>query len=221
MILGAFLGAVISGPLGHYYGRKVGIWAAVLTSYLSISIMIVTTNLGALYFARIVVGVSNGIPSLQKFTLIAGLFIAFCVLYLTETSPGHLRGAVVSAFQMYLVVGQIIGSVVDNYTQVRFDRLSYQIPLIVLYAVPVFFTALLLWIPDTPRWLLQKDRVEDAKSALYKLHGRTTAETVISEQLADIQAAIKAEEAQGGIAFFDLFRGTDLVLPGRSLSFDC
>lgn len=112
---------------------------------------------------------------------------------------------------MYLVVGQIIGSVVDNYTQVRFDRLSYQIPLIVLYAIPVAFTLLVLWIPDTPRWLLQKDRVEDAKAALYKLHGQSTAQTVISEQLADIQAAIKAEEAQGGIEFLDLFRGTDLV----------
>lgn len=140
----------------------------------------------------------------------SGLFIAFCILYLTETSPQHLRAAVVSTFQMYLVVGQIIGSVVDNYTAVRFDRLSYQIPLIVLYAIPVCFTILVLWLPDTPRWLLQKDRVEDAKAALYKLYGPRTPDNIISEQLADIQAAIKAEEAQG-IKFIDLFRGTDLV----------
>ena len=112
---------------------------------------------------------------------------------------------------MYLVVGQIIGSVVDNYTAVRIDRLSYQIPLIVLYAIPVCFTILVLWLPDTPRWLLQKDRVEDAKAALYKLYGPNTPDDIISEQLADIQAAIKAEEAQG-IEFLDLFRGTDLVL---------
>ena len=64
MILGAFVGSVASGPLGHYAGRKSGIWAAVLTSYLSISIMIGTTNIGALYFARIVIGVSNGISFL-------------------------------------------------------------------------------------------------------------------------------------------------------------
>jgi MFS family permease len=209
MILGAFIGAVASGPLGHYFGRKVGLWTAIVTSYISISIMIGTTNIGALYFARIVIGVSNG-NQILLLGLTSGLFIAFCVLYLTEASPQHLRAAMVTTFQMYLVVGQIIGSVVDNYTSVRFDRLSYQIPLIVLYAIPVGFTILVLWLPDTPRWLLQKDRVEDAKTALIKLYGPNTPENIILEQLEDIQAAIKAEEVQG-LEFFDLFRGTDLV----------
>ena len=60
MLLGALLGSWAAGPIGQRLGRRAGIVAAILTSFISISIMIGTTNLGALYFARIVIGVSNG-----------------------------------------------------------------------------------------------------------------------------------------------------------------
>jgi MFS family permease len=139
------------------------------------------------------------------------LFNTFCLLYLSEASPPHLRGAVVAGFQLFLVAGSVLGAVVDNYTAVRVDRLSYQIPLIVLYAVPVLLAFLVLWLPDSPRWLVENGRVEDAKSALQKLQGRDIPETVISQQLAEIDVAIKAEKAMGKVAFLDLFRGTDLV----------
>jgi len=61
MLLGALLGSLASGPIGHTLGRKAGIWGGILTSFISISIMIGTTNIGAIYFARIVIGISNGI----------------------------------------------------------------------------------------------------------------------------------------------------------------
>jgi MFS family permease len=140
-----------------------------------------------------------------------GLFNTFCLLYLSEASPPHLRGGVVAGFQLFLVAGSVIGAVVDNYTAVRVDRLSYQIPLILLYAVPVLLTLLIIWLPDSPRWLIENGRVDDARTALYKLQGRDTPEDIISEQLAEIDVAIKAEKAIGKIAFLDLFRGTDLV----------
>ena len=132
-------------------------------------------------------------------------------MYLSEASPPHLRGGVVAGFQLFLVAGSVMGAVVDNYTAVRVDRLSYQIPLIVLYAVPVLLTLLILWLPDSPRWLIENGRVDDARTALYKLQGRDTPGNIISEQLAEIDVAIKAEKAIGKIAFLDLFRGTDLV----------
>jgi MFS family permease len=93
-----------------------------------------------------------------------GLFNTFCLLYLSEASPPHLRGGVVAGFQLFLVAGSVIGAVVDNYTAVRVDRLSYQIPLIVLYAVPVLLTLLILWLPDSPRWLIENGRVDDSSS---------------------------------------------------------
>jgi len=133
------------------------------------------------------------------------------VLYLSEAAPAHLRGAMVTGFQAYLLIGQILGSVVDNYTQVRTDRLSYQIPLIVLYIVPVFLSLVNLIIPESPRWLLEKDRVEDAKVALLKLYGNGVPESLIDAQIKETSAAIQAEKALGHVDLIELFCGTDLV----------
>jgi MFS family permease len=61
MLLGSLVGSFLSGPIGQKFGRRAGLLTAIVTSFIAISVMIGTTSVGALYFARILLGISNGI----------------------------------------------------------------------------------------------------------------------------------------------------------------
>ena len=60
MILGAFLSSMAAGPIAKFVGRKVAIWIACLLCVVSNVVMMTTTSIGALYFARLLIGISNG-----------------------------------------------------------------------------------------------------------------------------------------------------------------
>lgn len=56
MTIGTFVGSLLVGPFSSKFGRRIGLWAASLINLVSTAIMIGTTNLGALYFARFILG---------------------------------------------------------------------------------------------------------------------------------------------------------------------
>ena len=75
MILGAFASSAGAGPIAKFLGRKSSIWVAALICVLSNVIMMTTTSIGAIYFARFLIGIANG------------MLMTFSQLYLQECSP--------------------------------------------------------------------------------------------------------------------------------------
>ena len=56
MTIGTFVGSLLVGPFSSKLGRRWGLWVASLINMISTAIMIGTTHLGALYFARLILG---------------------------------------------------------------------------------------------------------------------------------------------------------------------
>lgn len=56
MTIGTFVGSLSVGPFSSKFGRRHGLWMASLLNCFATAVMIGTTNLGALYFARLVLG---------------------------------------------------------------------------------------------------------------------------------------------------------------------
>lgn len=65
MTIGTFVGSLLVGPFSSRFGRRHGLWTASILNYIATSIMIGTTNLSALYFARFVLGgfAINSVPT--------------------------------------------------------------------------------------------------------------------------------------------------------------
>lgn len=70
MTLGAFLSSSTAGPIAAFMGRKPSIWSASLLCCISNVIMMVTTNINAIYIGRLLLGLANG------------LFMTFSQLYI-------------------------------------------------------------------------------------------------------------------------------------------
>lgn len=192
MTLGAFLSSCSAGVFATKMGRRQCLWMASALCCVSNVVMMTTTSLAGLYAGRLLIGIANG------------WYMTFSQLYIQESTPARYRGLMISVFQIWTSIGTLVGTVVDNATHDLEGKKSYIIPLGIIYAVPVFMSIGLFFIPESPRWLMLVDRPEQANKAMTWL--RPHPETV-AEELAEIQAAIDAEKAvKSSASFMDIWR---------------
>ncbi len=198
MNVGGLTAAIIIYVIGSRTSRRVGLWIACLIGAVAISVQISSRTLGALYAGRLLLGISNG------------FYIPYSVTYMGEVAPSHLRGPIVGMVTFQTSLGALFGILVDNYTNVHLGRSSYQIPLAVMYVIPLFIGVLLLFLPDTPRYYVSRGNYEKAAIAIQRTRGITDTDRIRAEVL-DIKDTYLAEEAlYQGLQLKDMFRGAHL-----------
>ncbi|KAK3342158.1 MFS transporter, partial [Lasiosphaeria hispida] len=186
MTIGTFLGSLLVGPFSSRFGRRHGLWAATLLNFIATGIMLGTTSLGALYLARLILGIS------------VGWFFTFAQVYVNEVAPAHLRGIVFAVYQSQLSIGSIVGAAVDNATHLRDDPDAYRIPLAVFFAAPAIQTIALLFFPESPRWLMTRGKEDAAKSALRRLRNSNIDQIEFDAEFSEIQISTHEQMEQRG-----------------------
>ncbi len=115
--------------------------------------------------------------------------MTFSQIYIQETSPPHLRGVAIGLFQIFISTGSLLGAVVDNFTAKIDGKLCYQIPLAIMFAVPLTLFVGIWFTPESPRWLIGMGRPEAAKNALTRLRGTAADEVTIIKEIGEMQKA--------------------------------
>lgn len=152
-----------------------------------------------MYLGRLVLGIGNG------------FLVTFSNIYTAEASPAHLRAVMVALFSEWVNVGSIVGSVVTNATQARLDRASYQIPVGILFVVPVLLSVGLFFVPESPRYLVHKGRMDEGRRALEALRGDSLRPEELELEWVEMVRGIEEETRLAStIGPLDQFRGTDL-----------
>jgi sugar porter (SP) family MFS transporter len=187
------------GPFSVYYGRRVCYWVGTFFSIAGLFIQIFVTSKGPIYLARLLLGFGNGI------------YVTATILYCSEVAPAHLRGIMVAMFQVTQNIGGLLGAIINNYTAKILNRHCYQIPIAILFIIPVFLSSLMFFIPESPRWLTDHNKHDEAYKALRFLRGKSFPEELLLEELAEIRETIRIEKELAASSHFrDLFRGSDL-----------
>jgi len=195
MTVGAIVGSVLCGPLGVYISRRQGLWLATITCFVSNAIMMGTSNIKAVYFARLLIGIANG------------FFQVFAQLFLQEAAPPHLRGVALALYQWWCSVGTLIGTIVDNFTAPLAGRQSYLIPLGLIYVVPAILSVGIIFIPESPRWLAQNGKFDEARDALVRLRPKKEDELHIDEELNEIKTGLEIEASLSESAsYWDMWK---------------
>ena len=192
MTIGAFTGSLMAGPMALKLGRKSCLWIACVLCCASNGIMIGSTSIGGLYAGRLLIGIANG------------FYMTFAQLYLQEVAPARYRGAAIAAFNTWTSLGALVGTVVDNFTASIAGRDCYIIPLSIIFVVPTLMGIGLFFIPESPRYLMTHNKVEQARKALVWLrpHGSD-----IEAEMAEIEATAAADRDNAkGTGWLDLFR---------------
>ncbi|CAK7229095.1 hypothetical protein SCUCBS95973_007103 [Sporothrix curviconia] len=193
MVLGAFLSSGFAGPTARYIGRKMCIWSAIVLCIVANVIMMTATNIGAMYAGRLLIGLANG------------MLMTYSQLYIQECAPAKYRGMMISAFQVWTSVGSLVGTIIDNFTAPIEGKNSYIIPLAIIYVIPGLLFIALFLIPESPRWLMDQGKYDQARKALHWL--RPYPADVVEAEAQEIQDGLEAERAlNAGVTLMDLVR---------------
>lgn len=167
VLIGAVIGAATNGILADMFGRKKIIMATAVIFTLGSIMCAFAPNIFVLIASRIFVGFAVGV-------------VNFVVpLYLSEISPKHLRGTLVSLYQWAITAGilfsyfinAVFAHAVYNWRWMLFAGV---IPGIVLFVGMCF-------MHDTPRWLVSKKCDEEAKIAFKKIEPEVDTEKEIED----------------------------------------
>ena len=156
LALGCMAGTLIAGVIAERYGRKPALMAAALIFALSSLGMAFSETLTIFTTARFIAGIGVGMASLLS------------PMYIAEVSPASVRGRNVAINQLTVVIGILITNLV-NYFLADNGPDAWRWMFGLGFVPSALFFALVFWLPESPRWLIKKNRHDAAAKILQKV----------------------------------------------------
>ncbi|XP_022679867.1 putative polyol transporter 1 isoform X1 [Setaria italica] len=170
----SLIGSFAAGRTSDWIGRRFTVVVAAAFFFSGALLMGLAGDYATLMFGRFVAGVGVGY----------GLMIA--PVYTAEVSPASARGFLTSFSEVFINIGILLGYV-SNYAFARLPlHLGWRVMLGIGAAPSVLLALMVFGMPESPRWLVMKGRLADARVVLDRI-AETPEEA--AERLADIKAA--------------------------------
>ncbi|AEE29853.1 putative major facilitator, sugar transporter, major facilitator superfamily [Arabidopsis thaliana] len=182
--VGAMVGAIASGQIAEYVGRKGSLMIAAIPNiigWLSISF---AKDTSFLYMGRLLEGFGVGI-------------ISYTVpVYIAEIAPQTMRGALGSVNQLSVTIGIMLAYLLGLFVPWRILAVLGVLPCTLL--IPGLF-----FIPESPRWLAKMGLTDDFETSLQVLRGF---ETDITVEVNEIKRSVASSSKRSAVRFVDLKR---------------
>ena len=185
-LIGCIIGAGLAGPMSQFIGRKGGLLVS--------AVLFMISSAGSAYpeFGFLWIG-GEGPQALSAFILYRilggiGIGIASMLspLYIAEIAPPRQRGQLVTYQQIAIVGGMTLVYFVNYFIALQGDdqwvlQTGWRYMLLSATIPAALFFILLLPVPDTPRWLVMKGRMDEARKVLARLSSEAEARIVLKE----------------------------------------
>jgi len=184
-LAGTIIGSMLAGIPGDAYGRR--------DSLRILAVLYLVSAIGC--------GLAWNWTTLVTFRVIGGLAIGgssvLGPMYIAEIAPAKYRGRLVGLFQFNVVFG-ILLAYLSNYLigMLKLGDAEWRWKLGIAALPAAIFLMMLFGIPRSPRWLVKKKRIDEARDVL-----RITGEENYEQELQDIVASIDAEHHAGESLF--------------------
>lgn len=217
LLLAAWFGSLINGPVADYVGRKVSIIAAVVVFLVGSSLQAAASTDSVLFAGRAVAGVA------------VGMLTMVVPMYMSEISLPEIRGTLVVTQQLSVTLGilvsywleygtHFIGGVrcapetpytggtpgspeFDPYNDVPArgctgqSLASWRIPLALQNLPAVLLGIGMIFFPETPRWLLMAGQDERALRSLSRLRKLPANDSLVCQELLAYRAEVLFEQS--------------------------
>ncbi|KAH6696579.1 putative transporter, partial [Leptodontidium sp. MPI-SDFR-AT-0119] len=200
--LGCLLGCFINFFIGDPLGRRKVIWLS--ASIIIIGAVLQTTayNVPHLVIGRIITGVGTGLET------------STVPMYQSELCEARLRGRLVSAEVLFVGVGITIAYWLDFGMSFTAGSVAWRFPIAVQIIFAGLVIILVFGIPESPRWLYNHDRADEAIEVLCRVYGKDPTDPLIMHETTQIVDAIRLEEQNGKFQWRSILK-KDSVQTGR------
>lgn len=206
LLIGAAIGAMVAGRVNDLIGRR--------KTLIGLSIVFLVGTLGCVFTPGLVVMLAS------RFVLglaVGGASVTVPV-YLAELAPAERRGRLSGRNELAIVVGQflafVINAVIANVWGHHEGVWRYMLAICAIPAICLFFG--MLKMPESPRWLVSKNRDEEALDVLKQVRPQDRALAELGEvrRVADEDAKLE----RGGWADLKIGWIRKLVIAGTGLA---
>jgi len=185
-LIGCILGTILIGRPGDLYGAK-RLLQLLAIMFLASSVgCAAANNISVFIISRFIGGLAIGGASV------------LCPVYISEISPPKHRGVLASTFQLAIVLG-ILFSLITNYLLLNIGDQNWRWMLFSGAIPAVAFFLMLLVIRKSPRWLVKKGRIAEARKNIEDLSSN---EIDTDQTIIDIQESIHTENLSKRINLF-------------------
>lgn len=183
-LVGAILGAAVAGSWSDRYGRKPVLLVSALLFFISALFCALPVSFTWLIAARLLGGIGVGVASVLS------------PLYISEIAPPEIRGRLVAFYQLSIVIGILFayfvnwllldystgqsGSSLGIFQDMLRDNVWRGMFGSEMVPAGLFFLAL-IFIPESPRWLIKNHRAEAGLQILTRISGSVRAKSELEE----------------------------------------
>lgn len=194
--LGCFFGAIIGSFIGDMIGRRRTIMTGCLVLSVGGTLQASSFSIPQMIIGRFVAGLGNGMNS----TTIP--------VWQSETSSAHRRGQLVILELSINILGSVVAQWINfAFTYVTDSDAAWRFPLAFQCFFAFFTFSLILCLPESPRWLVYKGRIDEAQTILARLASLPRDSPEVLEITNDIVVHVQHElELVNDYGFFDIFR---------------
>ncbi|KAL4782118.1 general substrate transporter [Aspergillus varians] len=194
--IGTLMGALVAAPFADRIGRKwsISLWCILVCVGITIQITSPSGKWYQVALGRWAAGLGVGGLSL------------IVPMYQAETGPRHIRGALVSTYQLFITLGILIANIINFATESRQDTGSWRIPMGITYLWAIILGFGIALFPESPRFDYRHGKVDKAMATLSKMYGIPRNHRALRLELDEIEEKYQIEVERGNITWVHLFR---------------
>ncbi|CCT74274.1 probable RCO3 glucose transporter [Fusarium fujikuroi IMI 58289] len=190
---GAVIGALVAAPSGDSIGRRKTLLAAVTTFCIGAIFQICARATPMLLVGRLLAGVAVGAISV------------LVPLYQSETAPKWIRGTIICMYQFSITVGILTATTINVGTSNIDSGAAYRIPLGIQLVPGLILACGIVYLPETPRFLVKKGRLLEAEVSLSRFRRLDKTHPALVDELQEIIANHQYELTLGLDTYKALF----------------
>ncbi|KAF6795453.1 sugar transporter [Colletotrichum sojae] len=190
--IGCVTGSIFSYFMGERLGRRRMLMGGASMMIIGAVLLGASYNIAALLTGRIITGIGSGMNS------------STAPVYVSECAAATNRGALLTFQGTVTILGVVIAYWTDYGTAFYDSSFQWRFSLAFQCFFAVFIILQVVGLPETPRWLIARDRYEEGRSVISAILDKFEDDEAVQRILLDIQSGFEEEKRGGCFQFKEL-----------------